>query len=171
MRQLRKESLPVMPLAGQLLLTWRNTLVRSTISSPEISVLSVGKYFSFTYLFIFFQRRQNILTASGHRDSSGFSLMIILNLYNSCFCQLGDNATTASEGDHPVDWLCLQVAGASRRPRTTVKTVGTDPKWYSETSTDNHCSTPNEGGRCTAESPPTPCGLRSRADEVRPRLR
>lgn len=47
-----------------------------------------------------------------------------------------------------------------------VKTEVTEPKCYSERSTDNHCSRLNKGCYLTVDSRHTPCKLRSRADEA-----
>lgn len=65
----------------------------------------VGKYFSFN--FFFFLQKIKYFNCSGHRNSSGFSLMIIFNLYNSCFGQRSDNAIIAFKGDHPVNRLAI----------------------------------------------------------------
>lgn len=76
-------------------------MVRSTISVPEIQY-SCRKIFLLNF---FFNRRQNILIVSGHRNSSGFLPMIIFNIYHGCFCQLSDNAMIAFKGEHSVDQL------------------------------------------------------------------
>lgn len=100
---------------------------------------------------------------SGHRNSSGFSPMVIFNGCHSCVCPLGDSAILPSKETPP-----CRGTGSALSCRCREQTEGSggrrgyEAKCSSGTSADNPCSTPDKGCSSPGEHGTRPGGSAAR---------